>query len=171
MPPSLRLRAMSRTARRLPSLPRGSLEVRREVLTAPWSLRPTFLHGETAQALLPAGSQGGHPPYGPWRACCRCGEPIGDPPHHELQTFRGIFAEDANICSLGMTFDRCRHCGLPHHDLAVDPGQTDCHDLPCTGLGWAATPRASRSIPRILPRTTTGRWAGQDGRLLQTLDL
>ena len=91
------------------------------------------------------------PPYGPWRACCRCGEPIGDPPHHELQTFRGIFAEDANICSLGMTFDRCRHCGLPHHDLAVDPGQTDCHDLPCTGLGWAATPRASRSIRRIFP--------------------
>ena len=87
---------------------------------------------------------------GPWRACCRCGEPIGDSPDHEFSAFRGIRAEDANICSLGIAFDRCRHCGLPHHNRAVVAGLKECHDLPCTGHGWVATPRASLHIPECI---------------------
>ena len=81
--------------------------------------------------------------------------------------FRGIFAEDANVCSLGMTFDRCRYCGLPYHDLAVNPGQVECNDRPCVGPGWAATPRASRAIPRAL----TDPRVGHSGRVLEVADV
>ena len=97
---------------------------------------------------------------GPWRACCRCGEPIGDPPDHEFSAFRGIRAEDANICSLGVASDRCRHCGLPHDDRAVAAGLKECHAFPCTGHGWVATRRASRYIPECV----------RIPRIIETLD-
>ena len=52
--------------------------------------------------------------YGPWRVCCRCLEPIGDPDEHGLD-------EHGGTCSLGLVFERCWTCeGSCHfHGMAL----------------------------------------------------
>jgi hypothetical protein len=62
-------------------------------------------------------------PFGPWRACCRCWQAIGDPCGDDLDMHGGI-------CNLGFVFERCLNCdGLCHFHGTWDG--TGCRALPC----------------------------------------
>ena len=62
-------------------------------------------------------------PFGPWRACCRCWQAIGDPCGDDLDMHGGI-------CNLGFVFERCLNCdGLCHFHGTWDG--TACRALPC----------------------------------------
>ena len=84
-------------------------------------------------------------PFGPWRACCRCWQAIGDPCGDDLDMHGGI-------CNLGFVFERCLNCdGLCHFHGTWDG--TAGRSLPCQ-VGAPRTPDhlLSGSAHLALPR-------------------